>query len=276
METLPSDWSVAHRAVETPFGSASVWDARRGETEILFVSRHGETHGLAPHQVNYRANIAALRQLGIRQVFATNAVGSLRLDLAPGSLVALDDFIDFTRNRENTIADCGLRIADLESGDTPSGVLHTDFSEPYCPTLRAALMEAAAELDIPLLPRATYVCTDGPRFESPAEVRMFAQWGGDVIGMTGLPEAVFAREAGLCYAGVGIVTNYAAGLTAEKKVTESEDWLKRIEEALSEPMPGDDMVKLSQDYERAQNELAEAMETWERAVAYAEGIGAAV
>jgi 5'-methylthioadenosine phosphorylase len=213
LETLPPEWVVTPQVVETPFGTASVWDARRGEREILFVSRHGETHGLAPHQVNYRANIAALRQLGVHRVFATNAVGSLRLDLTPGSLVALDDFIDFTHNRPLSFWDDDPQS---KIQNPKSKIAHTDFSEPYCPTLRAALLEAAAELDIPLLPRATYVCTNGPRFESPAEIRMFAQWGGDVIGMTGLPEAVFAREAGLCYAAVGIVTNFGAGLTPEK------------------------------------------------------------
>jgi 5'-methylthioadenosine phosphorylase len=94
-----------------------------------------------------------------------------------------------------------------------SAVTHTDFSEPYCPELRAGVEEAAAGLDIDLLPRGTYLCADGPRFETPAEIALFAQWGADVVGMTGLPEAVFAREAGLCYAAVAIVTNFAAGLT---------------------------------------------------------------
>lgn len=208
LETLPPDWSVSAQTANTPFGSVRVFDARRSDAEILFLSRHGETHALAPHQVNYRANIAALHSLGARQVFATNAVGSLRLDLPPGSLVALDDFIDFTSGRP-------LSFWDDHPG-APMTVVHTDHSQPYCPLLRSALLEAAVRLDLPLLPRATYLCTNGPRFESPAEVRMFAQWGGDVVGMTGLPEATLAREAGLCYAAVGIVTNFAAGLTAEK------------------------------------------------------------
>src|SRR5207249_7539948 len=94
-------------------------------------------------------------------------------------------------------------------------VIHTDFSNPYCPDIREALLVSAGELDVPLGAHCTYVCVDGPRFESPAEIRMFASWGGDVVGMTGLPEAVFAREAGICYAGIAIVTNYGTGLAGE-------------------------------------------------------------
>lgn len=168
----------------------------------MFLPRHGVGHTIAPHEVNYRANIAALVELGITGAIATNAVGSLRLDLPPGSLVLLDDFIDFTRARPLTYFDSGAR--------------HTDFTNPYCPTLRHCLMESAAREDIELLQRGTYVCVDGPRYESPAEVQLFAQWGADVVGMTGLPEAVFAREAGLCYAAVAIVTNCAAGLQEQE------------------------------------------------------------
>ncbi len=140
----------------------------------------------------------------MQRILASNAVGSLRLDLEPDSLVALDDFIDQTRGRPLSMFD-----------DTAGGVRHTDFTEPYCPELRSALLAAAVDIDLDLLPRATYVCADGPRFESPAEVKMYAQLGGDVVGMTGLPEAVFAREAGICYAAIGIVTNFAAGLTSK-------------------------------------------------------------
>lgn len=210
LESLPVDWAATPRVVETPYGHASLFDARFGDHEMLFVSRHGERHNLAPHQVNHRANIAAIRQLGVQQVFATNAVGSLRLDLPPGSLVAMDDFIDFTSGSPSSFCE-----EPSDGEDVPDGRVHTDFSTPYCPRLRAALMEASVRLDLALLPRATYVCVRGPRFESPAEIRMFAQWGGDVVGMTGLPEATLAREAGLCYASLGIVTNFGAGLTAE-------------------------------------------------------------
>lgn len=199
LERLRAEYRCDSLVVETQFGPSSAVRARLGKTEVLFLSRHGESHALAPHEINYRANIAALQKLGVTRALATNAVGSLRLDLPPGSLVILDDFIDFTRSRPLTLHD--------------SQVIHTDFSQPYCPALRAALIQAAARESIPVIPRGTYLCVDGPRFETPAEIRMFAQWGADVVGMTGLPEAVFAREAGICYAGVAIVTNAASGLT---------------------------------------------------------------
>lgn len=205
LESLPPDYSVVPNRVTTPFGDAALVRVNHGPNRFVFLSRHGASHGLAPHQINYRANIAALVQIGVRKVFATNAVGSLRLDLPPGSLVLFNDFIDFTRDRPLSFWQ--------DHPDAPEGVVHTDLTVPYCPALRAALEETAATLNLDLLPRATYLCAEGPRFESPAEIRMFAQWGADVVGMTGLPEAIFAREAGICYAGIGIVTNFGAGLT---------------------------------------------------------------
>jgi 5'-methylthioadenosine phosphorylase len=211
LETLPSEWTTRQTTLQTEFGPAAVTFAALNGLEIILVPRHGAAHDLLPHQINYRANIAALRELGIRKALATNAVGSLRLDLPPGSLIALDDFLDFTRARPVSFWE--RTGAEQEASPRETAQFHTDFSYPYCPALRSALLEAAADLDAPLLPRGVYVCSDGPRFESPAEVRMFAQLGGDVVGMTGLPEAVFAREAGICYAAVAIVTNFAAGIT---------------------------------------------------------------
>jgi 5'-methylthioadenosine phosphorylase len=207
LESLPAEIEIERMEVGTPFGPASLTKVTGLSGPLYFLSRHGASHGLAPHEINYQANIAAVASLGIRRVIATNAVGSLRLDLAPGSLVLFDDFIDFTRQRPLSYWQ--------DHPDAPEGVVHTDFSVPYCPALRDTLAETAAEQNVDLLPRATYLCADGPRFESPAEIRMFAQGGGDVVGMTGMPEAIFAREAGLCYAGVGIVTNYGAGLTKQ-------------------------------------------------------------
>jgi 5'-methylthioadenosine phosphorylase len=204
-EQLPPEIFAEPLDIETRYGPARVLSVADNYVEpykLYFLSRHGATHGLAPHQINYRANIAALRELGVRYAYATNAVGSLRLSLPPGSLVLLDDFLDFTRGRPLTYF----------AEDTPWQ--HTDFSVPYSPALRAAVVEAAQRLDIPLVERGTYLCCDGPRFETPAEIRLFAQWGADVVGMTGLPEAIFAREAGLEYAALAIVTNYGAGLTS--------------------------------------------------------------
>ncbi len=205
LETLPAEYALERFSVQTRFGPAAVARASRAGAEpVIFLSRHGEQHGIAPHAINYRANIAALVELGVTRALATNAVGSLRLDLQPGSLVLLDDFIDFTRGRPTSF------WADTGEADS---VVHTDFTEPYCPELRGILQAVASERDLALLPRGTYLCAEGPRFETPAEISLFASWGADVVGMTGLPEAVFAREAGICYAAIAIVTNFGAGLT---------------------------------------------------------------
>ena len=205
-EQLPSDIWAEQLDVDTRFGAARVLSVSNNYVEpykLYFLSRHGAAHGLAPHEINYRANIAALVELEVKFVYATNAVGSLRRDLLPGSLVLFDDFLDMTRARP---------LSYFAAGETWT---HTDFSAPYSELLRRNLIEAAQESGVALQPTATYLCCDGPRFESPAEVRLFGGWGADVVGMTGLPEAVFAKEAGLEYAGLGIVTNLGAGLTAE-------------------------------------------------------------
>lgn len=189
--------------VETPYGQVLVQVGRfRGE-EIAFMARHGEGHRVPPHRINYRANIWALRLLGAERVVTTAATGTMNPELAPGEFVFVDQFIDFTRNRTYTF---------YEGGE--AGVAHVDFSEPYCPELRRTLAEAAMALDMKHHPAGCYVCTEGPRFETPAEIRMFRQLGGDLVGMTNVPEAVLAREAGLCYATVAMPTNWAAGISA--------------------------------------------------------------
>jgi 5'-methylthioadenosine phosphorylase len=182
--------------VATPWGDPLVRvGSLRGKT-VAFLARHGAGHRLPPHRIPFRANIAALRRIGVRAVLATTAVGGLRRALAPGAFVVLDDFIDFTRSdgRGHTFF------------DEPGQVVHTDFTHPYSPELRAAVLEAAQALRIAVEPTGTYLCADGPRYESPAEVRLFASWGADVVGMTGVPEATLAREAGLHYAGISLVT----------------------------------------------------------------------
>jgi 5'-methylthioadenosine phosphorylase len=202
-EQLPPEIFAEPVDVVTAHGVTSLLAISDNYTEpyhLYFLSRHGSDHGLAPHQINYRSNILALRDLGVRYVFATNAVGSLRDDLMPGSLVVLDDFIDFTKQRPTTY------FEDRQWS-------HTDFSEPYSRRLRNLLLQEASGMTTRVHDRGTYVCCDGPRFESPAEVRLFRNWGGDVVGMTGLPEAVFAREAGMEYAALAVVTNFGAGLT---------------------------------------------------------------
>ena len=188
--------------ISTPYGDVLLKETDFEGEKLTILLRHGEQHQYPPHLINYRANILALRNHGVTDVFAANAVGSLRIDLPPESLILLSDFIDFTHGRP------------LDLGETGK-MSHTDCTEPYSAELRSILLETSAEIGTPLFPRAVYLCTNGPRYESPAEVRLFGEWGADVVGMTGLPEAYLAREANMRYACVSVVTNYAAGLDAK-------------------------------------------------------------
>lgn len=190
--------------VATPYGAVKVTTGRVGSEPVVFLNRHGPGHQVPPHRVNYRANIWALRQLGVQRVLATAAVGSLNLDLVPGSLCLCDQFLDFTKARAATFFDGG-----------PKGVVHTDMTSPYCVGIRQTLEETGRLLNLRVTSGGTYVATEGPRFESAAEIRAYRMLGGDVVGMTGVPEVVLAREAGLCYATLCLVTNFAAGLTGQ-------------------------------------------------------------
>ncbi|MBC8142152.1 MAG: S-methyl-5'-thioinosine phosphorylase [Armatimonadetes bacterium] len=203
VKALPFDTDPETVTISTRYGDARATLGTLRGKPLAFLARHGAGHKLPPHKINYRANIAALVGLGVRAVLATTAVGAMRLDLSPGDFVLLDDFIDFTRDREHKT------FFDGENGL----VVHTDFTRPYSDAVRAVVIEAAAALGTPLRPTGTYLAGDGPRYETPAEVRLFAQWGADVAGMTGVPEATLAREAGLHYAGISLVTNPGAGLS---------------------------------------------------------------
>ncbi|MGM0688189.1 MAG: S-methyl-5'-thioadenosine phosphorylase [Bacillota bacterium] len=189
-------------SVETRFGRVVI---RQGEylgRRVFFLARHGGKHSVPPHMVNYKANIAALKKLNVDAVISTAAVGTLRREMSPGSRVVIDQFIDYTKCRSLTF---------YEGED--SLVVHTDVTEPYCPEVRAAILRAGVSLDQNVIDGGCYVCCEGPRFETPAEIKMIGQWGGDLVGMTNLPEVVLAREAGLCYATIALPTNYAAGIS---------------------------------------------------------------
>jgi 5'-methylthioadenosine phosphorylase len=188
--------------VKTPYGEVTVQlGTYRGE-EVAFIPRHGSNHSVPPHMVNYRANIMALKQIGINCILATAAVGSLQANLKPGEFVLADQFLDFTRIRKNTF---------FEGGN--NGVIHCDMTVPYCEEIRAAIVRAGQEKGLVLHNGATYVCTEGPRFETSAEIQMFKLLGGHVVGMTSVPEVCLARELGICYANISIVTNFAAGIS---------------------------------------------------------------
>ncbi len=187
--------------VETPYGAARVFRGQDEAEDLIFLARHGITHDTPPHKVNYRANIKALEILGAKRVLAANAVGSINRQIPPLGLALVTDFLDFTSNRESTFFDGG-----------ESGVKHVDMSITYCPGLNKRLLELTPGFDLELRPESVYVSTNGPRLESPAEIRMYEKLGGDVVGMTGIPEATLARELGLCYAAVAFSVNWAAGI----------------------------------------------------------------
>ncbi len=194
---LSEDWTE----VSTPYGCVAVASAAIDGANVTLIRRHGTGLNIPPHLINHHANIWALRESGVDRIVSTAAVGSMRIDMPPGTLAVVSDFVDWTRARVTTIYDRPL-----------DKVMHTDFSTPYCPEISSALEEAAVELGVNMGHRVTYVCVDGPRYETPAEIRMFSQFG-DVVGMTGAPEAIIAREMGICYGSLAILTNYAAGIS---------------------------------------------------------------
>lgn len=200
--------------LETPYGTVEPVIGKLADREIVFLSRHGKDHAVPPHLVNYRANIWALRELGVRKILATSAVGSLSPNFCLGELVLLDQFLDFTKSRPQTF---------YEGGHL--GVLHVDMTEPYCDAVRQVIIQASIQLGLEVKDGACYVCTEGPRFETPAEIRMFQRLGAELVGMTSVPEVVLARELGMCYASIGMVTNEAAGIAGHQlshaEVTES-------------------------------------------------------
>lgn len=183
--------------VQTPFGPPSAppivanWEG----IDVAFIPRHGEGHRLNPSSVPYRANIFALKKLGVSAIIASGATGSLREDIEPAHLVLCDQVIDKTYRRANTFYDEGL-------------VAHVEFADPFCSTLRGILAKAGERLATTVHHAGTYVCMEGPQFSTRAEADMHRQWGGDLIGMTCMPEAKLAREAEICYAMVGLPTDY--------------------------------------------------------------------
>ena len=197
--------------VASAFGepSSPVHMGRIGPVRFSFIARHGEGHRLSPSQVNYRANIDALKRCGVTDVLALSAIGSLREELAPGSFVAADQFIDRTTGRERTFFDGGV-------------VAHVSLAEPVCARLSGLAAGAAEKAGAKVHRGGTYVAIDGPQFSTRAESRMYREWGGDVIGMTGMPEARLAREAELPYALLGMVTDYDAWREAEAGVEAGE------------------------------------------------------
>ncbi len=183
--------------IDTPFGPTSgpIVTTRTDGVEIAFLSRHGEGHVIGPSWVPYRANIFALKTLGVTHIIASGACGSLREDIHPGDLVVVDQVIDKTFRRDGTFFDSGM-------------VGHVEFSQPFCPQMRQVLLAVADRVEADVHDGGTYVCMEGPQFSTVAESKMHRLWGGDVIGMTCMPEGKLAREAEMCYATVALPTDY--------------------------------------------------------------------
>lgn len=202
--SLVKKWGL--KTVSTRYGRIQVKIGKLHDKEVVFLARHGFGYAHAPPQVSYHANVAALKKEKVSSVIATSAVGSMNPKMRPGEFVLISDFIDFTKHRKQTFHE-----------EKP---VYTDVSGAYSPHLREKIKKAARFLRIKVHPEAVYVCTEGPRFETPAEIRMFRKLGGDVVGMTCVPEVVLAAEAGIPYAALALVTNMAAGITKGRLTAE--------------------------------------------------------
>lgn len=195
--------------VDTPFGKPSdtITVGKVEGVSMAFLPRHGRGHRISPSDLPVRANIWALKSLGVEWVISVSAVGSLREHIAPRDLLIPDQLFDRTKSRVNSFFEPGL-------------VVHCTFAEPFCPTLSTLLLEAGRELgDVTIHSSGTYVCMEGPLFSTRAESRAYRSWGMDIIGMTALPEAKLAREAELCYATIACITDYDCWHESEESVT---------------------------------------------------------
>ena len=201
--TKLANLEVTQRKVSrTPYGEPSgpLTFGRIQDCDLIFLARHGYGHTIAPHEVNYRANLWALKDAGADRIVSVASVGSIRKDLAPGSLVIPDQIVDYTWGRRSTF---------FEGSGSP--VNHIDFTEPFSAVLRKVLLKAAADCKEKVSDGAVYAATQGPRLETAAEINRLERDGADIVGMTGMPEAALAREISLEYATIAVVANYAAG-----------------------------------------------------------------
>lgn len=167
--------------------------------ELYFLSRHNRMHSIAPHTINYRANIDGFDRLGVRRILTISATGGISADLKPGDIVIPDNGIDLTSGRNSTYYDAGE-------------IYHVDLTSPYCPGLRSQVVKASDNAGVVVRDGGVTICTNGPRMETASEIKAYRQWGADIVGMTLFPECVLAKEKGICYANISVVSNYAAGI----------------------------------------------------------------
>ncbi|MDO9424488.1 MAG: S-methyl-5'-thioinosine phosphorylase [Methylobacter sp.] len=202
--TQLSDLTIIKREqLSTPYGSPSA-EFVTGElnnTRIIFLARHGDPHSIAPHKINYRANIWGLKQLGVEQIIAVAAVGGITSEMIPAHIAIPDQIIDYSYGRLHTFFE-------------DEAVAHIDFTYPYSQKLRSRLISAARDANIKISPLGTYGCTQGPRLETAAEIQRMERDGCNLVGMTGMPEAALAKELEMEYAAISVVANWAAGKTA--------------------------------------------------------------
>ena len=222
--SLPGLTGLRSVTMETPYGppSGSVTIGELAGREVAFLPRHGAPHALAPHKINYRANLWALREVGVSQVISIATCGGLRADFGPGVLVVPDQIIDYTHGRADTYHD----------GSDGQPVRHADFTQPYTEALRQRLLVAAKAAGQIVADDGCYGCCNGPRLETAAEVRRLARDGCDLVGQTGMPEAALARELALGYAAICPIVNHAAGLGDSKLEIARAELAATREEAL--------------------------------------------
>ena len=205
---LPGLADTRWETVDTPWGAPSdqIFRGRLGSAQLAFLPRHGRGHRIPPSEVNYRANIAALKSLGVTDVLSVSAVGGLRADLPPGTFVVVDQFIDRTFAREKSFFGTGM-------------VAHVSMAKPVCPRLGDHVQAALAQQGVPHVRGGTYLAMEGPQFSTLAESQLYRSWNASVIGMTNMPEAKLAREAELCYCSVSMVTDFDCWHTGHEAVT---------------------------------------------------------
>lgn len=201
-------------SVETPYGRIVVEMIHYKGIDVAFIARHSIDYQCPPHQTNYRGIIKAFETLGVEYLMGSSAVTSVNPDMAPGQLVLLDDFMDFTKNRLYTYHQDGEVLA------------HVDMNEPYCHHLRNKLMEQATLDQLNIMPKATYVATEGPRRETRAEAGFYQKMGWDVLGMTNVPEVILAKEKGICYLNLGLVTRWANNEPPKKEALTKDEHAK--------------------------------------------------
>jgi 5'-methylthioadenosine phosphorylase len=224
--------------VDTPFGiSQPIATYSINGKDVLFTNRHALPgsksfeHALPPHRINSRALIYGLAKLGARRIIAINSVGALKKELNIGSFAIITQFIDMTKRREYSFFDGIYRGKDEILGDS-SRVVHVDMTNPFCAEINNVLLESAKELNYEIQTGVCYVCTEGPRLETPAEIKFYRNIGADVVGMTLVPEVILAREIGLCYSSLSLITNYAAGMQERVSLEEVKEVYKKNEERI--------------------------------------------